>query len=160
MSPFRDTMCLIHCVKRDFDAFQKVHVLCFLQALRSQIEQFGFASQYVFFDGIDLGTRKRRIDEMGYARFVRVVAHGIHLVLHQRNKRRYDDGHAVHNQRWQLVAQTLATARRHQHKRVVPLHNVAYNGFLVTFETVKTKVALQCFGQLFVSYVHLLYINI
>ena len=73
----------------------------------------------------------------------RVVAHRIHLVLHQRDQRTNHDRHSVHQQRRQLVAQALSSSRRHQHKRVISGHHIAYDGFLMTLERVEPEIVLQ-----------------
>ncbi len=43
----------------------------------------------------------------------------LHLVVHQTDERRDDHRRSFHRQRRNLIAQTLASARRHQHQTVV-----------------------------------------
>ena len=44
----------------------------------------------------------------------------VDLVLHQRDQRRYDQGQALEQQRWELVAEALAAAGRQHDQRVAP----------------------------------------
>ena len=97
-------MRLIDGVKADFYTFQEIHVLRLLKALRGQVQQFRLSSQHIFLHGVDLAAAQAGVDEMRHAFLLRVVPHRIHLVLHQRNQRTNHDCHAVHQQRWQLVA--------------------------------------------------------
>ena len=71
---------------------------------------------------------------MGNARLSREGAHSIYLVLHQRNKGRDDDSYTIHNERGELVAKRLATARRHKYKGILALENVVYYSLLIAFE--------------------------
>ena len=143
MTPFRDTVCLIHGVETDLHALQKVHILRFLQTLRCQIQQFGLTCQHVILHRIDLSATQTRIDKVRDTFLLRVVAHRIHLVFHQRNQRRYHDRNTVHDQRRQLVAKTLTAARRHQYEGVFAFHHVADDRLLVSLECVKPEIGLQ-----------------
>ena len=69
----------------------------------------------------------------------------VHLVLHQGDEWRNDDGHAVHEQRRELIAQALAATRGHEHEDVVSVHKAAYDFLLIALEFVKTEVFLQCY---------------
>ena len=81
---------------------------------------------------------------MGYTVFLTVAAHGIDLILHQGDERRYNNGCAFHDAGRQLVAQRLAPACGHQHKRVMLSKQVLDDRFLVAFKRLKTEVFLQC----------------
>ena len=61
---------------------------------------------------------ERRVEKMRHAVFGGKAAHGVHLIFHQRNKGRNDDGGTVHQQRRQLIAHALAAAGGHDDKRV------------------------------------------
>ena len=152
MPPLRDTVCLIHRIERNLHVLQKVHILVLLQALRRQVQQFRPPFRNILLHLMYLRTRQRRVDIMRHPGHIRVVAHHIHLILHQGDKRRDNNPHAVHHQRRQLKTQALAPARRHQHKRVLPLHHVADNGFLIPFERIKAEIALQRLYQFFMRY--------
>ncbi len=58
-----------------------------------------------------------------------------HLIRHQRDQGRHDDGEALQQQRWKLEAQALARARRHDADDVSAIHYVLYH-----FSLVRTKV--------------------
>ena len=89
-------MRLIDGVKADFYTFQEIHVLRLLKALRRQVQQLRLATQNIILDSVDLSSAQTGVDKMRYAFLLRVVAHRIHLVLHQRNERTNYDCHAVH----------------------------------------------------------------
>ena len=61
---------------------------------------------------IDLAMQRRR----GHAQ----LTQGRHLIVHQGDQWRYDNGCACPAEGRDLVAQALAPARRHQHQRVAP----------------------------------------
>ena len=96
MSPFRDTVCLVHGIKRNLHTLQKVHILLFVQRFWSQIQQFGLAAQHICFHLMNLRAGKRRVDEVSHSIFFREVTHGVHLILHQGYQRRDYDCHTVH----------------------------------------------------------------
>ena len=142
---------LVHGVEAYLNAFQEVHVLRLVQRLGGEIQQLGLPLQHILLHGGYLGARQRRVDEVRYAVLVRVVAHSVHLVLHQRYQGGYHYRHAVHQQRRELVAQALAAARRHQHKRIFPVHHAVDDGFLGPLESVKTEIMLQRSNKFLVS---------
>src|SRR5262249_22470768 len=47
----------------------------------------------------------------------------VHLILHQRDKRRDDDIGATRDCRWSLITKRLATSGRHHHQRIAPLES-------------------------------------
>ena len=61
-----------------------------------------------------------------------------HLVMHQRDQRRHHDGAAMSQplpcNRRHLIAQRLATARRHQHQRIATAHHRVDDGLLLSAE--------------------------
>ena len=143
MTPFRDTMRLIYGVERDLHTPQKVHVLRFLQTLRRQVQELRLACQHIFLHRIDLSARQTRVDEMRHTFLFRVVTHRIHLVLHQRDQRRDNNRHTLHDQRRQLETETLSASGRHQHKRVLAFHHIANDRLLISLERVKPEIGLQ-----------------
>ena len=80
---------------------------------------------------------------MGYTILFREITHRINLVLHQRNQRRYYYRNAIHQQRWQLVTQTLTASCRHQYKSVLAVNNVVNDCFLIPLKRIETKMMLQ-----------------
>ena len=67
----------------------------------------------------------------------------LHLVFHQRDKRRNNNGCSLHHQSRNLKAKTLAATRRHQHKTVLPAKNVAYYILLQRTKPVVTEIFLK-----------------
>ena len=67
----------------------------------------------------------------------------IHLVLHQRNQRRDNQGQPVEPQRRQLIAQRLAPARRHQNERIPARQHAANNLFLKRQEFIISKLLFE-----------------
>ena len=155
VSPLRDTMRLINGVEGNLHSFQKIDVLRFLQALGRKIEQFRFARHDIIPDGVNLSAAQTRVDKVRHALFLRIVTHRIDLVFHQRNQRRNDNRHAVHQQRRQLETEAFATAGRHQNKGVFALHNIPNNCLLIALKRIKTEVRLQCVYQFLMCYIHI-----
>ena len=73
----------------------------------------------------------------------------IHLVLHQGDQWRDDNGCSIHNQGWQLIAQALTTTCRHQHKRVVAVHQVPDNSHLFAFKGIETEIMFQLLRKIY-----------
>jgi hypothetical protein len=86
---------------------------------------------------------QRRIQEMSHSVFEAETAHGVHLVLHQSNQGRDNDGCSGANQGWQLVAQRLPPAGGHQHKGIPAIKHVADDVFLVALKVENPK----CFSE-------------
>lgn len=124
MPPLRNTVRLVDGVERNLDLAQKRHVILFGERLRSEVEQLGPPLQHIVAHLRDGTLVQGRVQEVSDSRIVRIGAHGIHLVFHQGDQRRYDDRHAVHQQGGQLVTQGLAAAGRHQHERIFPLNTL------------------------------------
>ena len=151
VSPLRDAVGLVYCIKRYLGLLQELYVLLLRQRLRSHIEQLGLACLDVGLYLIYRCLVKRRVQIVGSALLAHAANH-VHLVLHQCNQRGDDNGCSFHQQGRKLVAQRLAAAGRHQHEGVVAVQHVLHDGFLVAFELVKAKVFLQrCCQILFFS---------
>ena len=106
MTPFGNTVCLIHRIEGNPDFFQDVDVLLFAQGLRRDIEKFRHTGQKVIPYLVYLGLRQGRVQKMGYA----VIpgdksADGIYLILHESDKRRDHYGSPFHYQGRELVAE-------------------------------------------------------
>jgi len=72
-----------------------------------------------------------------------VAADQVDLIFHQRDQRRYDDGHPFADQGRQLVAEAFAPAGGHDHKGVVSGQE-RFNGFfLLAFELIESKMLLK-----------------
>ena len=132
--PLRNTVRLVDGVERNLDLAQKRHVVLFGERLRSEVEQLGPPLQHIVAHLRDSALVQGRVQEVSDSRIVRIGAHGIHLIFHQGDQRRYDDRHAVHQQGGQLVTQGLAAAGRHQHERIFSTQHIANHGFLIPLE--------------------------
>ena len=104
MAPFGDTMRLIDGEEGNLDGAQKVDVFLLGQGFGGHIEQLALAFDDVLLDLVDGRFGERRVDEVGHIVFLRKVAHGIDLILHEGNERRNNNGCAFHEQRRKLVA--------------------------------------------------------
>ena len=139
MTPLRDAVRLVDGKERYLDLLQEIHGLLFRQRLGCHIQQLRLPLQQILLHLRCLRTVQRRVQEVCHALVARRVAHGIHLVLHQRYQRRHHDGYAVQYHRRQLVAQALAASSGHDDKRVIALQQAPDNGLLVALELVKTE---------------------
>ena len=63
----------------------------------------------------------------------------IHLIFHQGDERRNHQGHAIEQERRQLVAQRFAAAGGHHHQGVFPLQNRLDDGLLAVAEFGEAK---------------------
>ncbi len=143
VAPFRDAVRLVDGIERDLDLAQEGDVVLFGERLRSEVEQLGLAVEHVLTDLLHGGLVERRVEEVGDARLLGEGAHGVDLILHQGDQGRNDDGHALHEQRRQLVAQRFAAARRHQHKRILSFEHVADDRLLIPLERGEPEVGLE-----------------
>ena len=144
VAPFGDAVGLIHGVEGDFDFLQERHILLFGEGFRRHIQQFGDALEKIgpYFGQLNLV--ERRIEEMGDTAVAGLeAADYIHLVLHKGDERGNHDGRSVHHQGRQLVAQRLAAAGGHEHKRIVSFYQMLDDLFLITFECIVAEEGLQ-----------------
>ena len=154
VTPLRYTVGLVDGIERNLHATQEFHVLILIERLRSHVEQLRLALLHVVHHLLDGSLVQRGIQIVGHALLLAQAVDHIHLVLHQRNERRDDDGRAFHDERRQLIAQTLAAAGRHQHERVVAGQQITYDGFLIALELVKAEVVLQLGCQVLLLICH------
>ena len=91
---------------------------------------------------------------MRYAVFLTIIAHGIHLILHQCNQWRNHYGGAIHDERRQLITQRFAATCGHEHKGVVLIEQVFHDFGLITLEGIKTEIFLQFGCQSFYVLCH------
>ncbi|GAA3675874.1 hypothetical protein GCM10022398_20420 [Acetobacter lovaniensis] len=66
-----------------------------------------------------------------------------HLIVHKRDKGRDDQSHAGPAQGWNLVTDTFAPTRGHEHKGILPLHGAFYGLRLQAPEPGEPKDSLQ-----------------
>ena len=103
VTPFRDTMCLIYGIERNLHILQEFHILFLGQRFGSHIKQLGLSIQDVRLYLINRRLVQRGIQEVCDAIVFAIMTHGIHLILHQSNQRRNNNGHPVHNEGRQLI---------------------------------------------------------
>jgi len=105
MSPLRDTVCFVNRVEGDLDVSQELNVFHFGERLRSHIQHLCFSGKDIFLHLFNLLLIEGRVQEMGYAVFLAITAHGVDLILHECDEWRYDDGSTLHQQRGKLITE-------------------------------------------------------
>ena len=140
VSPLRNTVRLVYGIERNLDGLQKLHVLILTQRFGCNVQKLRCAALNVVHNLLNGGLVKRRVEVMGHATVFAHAVHHVHLVLHQGDEWRDNDGRSFHQERRQLVAQAFSATSGHQHKGVVTRKKVADNGLLVSFKRVETKV--------------------
>ncbi len=99
--------------------------------LGSRVQQRDVAAQQALLDLVSLLTAERGVQKGGVHPS---LVQRAHLVVHQRDQRRDDDGHAhpgpLAGYRRDLVAQRLAAARGHQYQCVATVGHVLDDGLL------------------------------
>ena len=137
-------MSLVNSVERDVHLAQELHVLLLSEGFRSHIKQFGNTREDIRADLLDLRAVQRGIQEMrDSVTFLHESPDHIHLIFHQSDQRRDHNGCPRHHQSGQLEAQRLASARRHQDKRVLALQEIPYDSLLFPFEGIETEEFFQ-----------------
>ena len=105
VSPFRDTVRLVHSVERYLDFLQKGYVLFLCQRFGSDVEYLGASGEKVGTDLVYFLPRQRGIQEMGDTLVAAdKAAQHIHLILHERNQRRNHDSRALRHKGRELIA--------------------------------------------------------
>ena len=160
VSPLRDTVCLVDGIERNLARLQELHVVLLRQRLRCHVQQFRQPRADVVLHLVDGRLIERRVQVVGHALMLAEVRQEVHLVFHEGDEGRDDDGHPIHEQRRQLVAQRLAATRRHQYEGVLAIQHIADDGFLVAFERVKAEIVLQGFRQIVSVFSHRLSCNL
>ena len=116
VSPLADAMRLINGKQADGLLVEKTQKAVGNQAFRRDIKQFQTALGKFVGNLARLICRRAAVD---CRRFNPGHMQAGHLVVHQRNQRRYDNRHAFAHQRRNLVTQRLAPTRRHQHHQTL-----------------------------------------
>ena len=110
------------------------------EALGRDVEDFDPPHERGSVDAADLRRRHAAVHER---RRDAVRSESVHLVLHQRDERRDHERQPVETQGWQLVAQRLAAARRHQHEAMFLAKHVTHDLFLKRQEGLIPETGLQ-----------------
>ena len=116
MAPLGHAVRLVHHQERNVQRMQQIHEPRRFHALRRHVQQLCVAPGHLIQRLADLTRAHGAVDHHG----VHAQLHQlIHLILHQRDQRADHNGHAVQQQRRNLIGQRLASARG-QHRHHVP----------------------------------------
>ena len=148
MSPFGNTMCFVHCIKRNIDLAQKLHIFILGQGLRSHIEQLRPATADIVFYLVDSRFVQGRVYEMSNPILFAEIAHGIYLVFHQGYQGRNHNGRPLHHKRRQLITQRFSSSGRHQYKSIISCQHIFDDCSLISFKGIKTKMFFELFCQI------------
>ena len=140
MPPFADAMRFINRERRHVPRFQIIEKTRHQQALRRDVEQFEFAIVQTAQPPARFTCAQRRVEERG--RHTR-RRHRVHLVFHQRDQGRNDDGQTRANQRRELKTKRLSAARGQHRKYIAPLNRIADDLLLQRTERPEAEVLLQ-----------------
>src|SRR5438132_10704010 len=136
----RDTVRLIHCKQRHARLRNGVKKALTAKALWRDVEQLIVSSATRVQALLLLLSRQGTIDERGGNA---TVLQRVHLVFHQRNEGRDDQGTAVLQQGRQLVAERLPTTSRHHSQDMLPLQQSADDRFLARAKVLVPKALVE-----------------
>ena len=120
VTPLRNAMRLVDRKQRYVGTLEERNRLAFEQTFGRHIDE----TQFTACDPLENGAVLRRIVGRVQARRRDAVGAQLrHLVAHQRNQRRHDDGEPVAHKRRKLIAERLAAAGRHHGEHVATVQN-------------------------------------
>ena len=131
VAPLRYAMCLVHRYKAHFYALKLLSEHICANTLWRYIQQLGVAQYAVVEHRHNLMTRHTRVYG---SRYYPSPSKVLHLVLHQGDKRSYDNAHALLRKSRHLECKRLASTSRHQSQGVFALGNAVYYVALDTTE--------------------------
>ena len=140
VAPLGDAVGLVDGEARRRKAGEAVQHVRLHQPFRRDVEQAQSALAHLPVGLRRLGPRDRRVER---ARRHAVEAQCRHLVAHERNQRRDDDGQAFAGERRELVAQGLAGAGRHHRQHILARHQRRDDLRLARPEAVVTECVFQ-----------------
>ena len=105
----------------DVDLSEKLDIFVLGERFRRNEQQFGLAVGDILLHLLHLRLGQRGVEEMRHFVVLAVAPDGVHLVLHQRDKRRNDDSRPRHHQGGELVTQGLSAAGGHDDESVLPV---------------------------------------
>ena len=150
MSPLRDTMCLVYSKHANLErssrisARRMVQHTCFhlgKQALGRDVKQFVFTTIGSLSYLTVLCLRSIAVQSRS---LYTISTQTLHLIFHQRNKRRNHNSRSFHHQCRNLKTKALATTRRHQHKTVFATKNMADYILLQRTKLIVTEIFFKC----------------
>ncbi len=115
--PVRDAVCLIDDDHADVDLREKFAETGAVQPLRRNIEQLRLAGPHLPENRLHVLPLHPAVDRSGADA---VLPERVHLILHERNQGRDDDGDAVHQHRGNLITERLSRSGRHDAEDVAP----------------------------------------
>ncbi len=129
--PLRHAMRLVDGEKRQPHPRQKIEAARHHQTLGRDIEEIDRTGADIPLDRRRLWPGERRIEVGGVDAG---LAQRVYLVLHQGDERRDHHAKPGPHQRWDLIAQRLAAAGRHQHQAVTAGKHMPHDRFLLAAE--------------------------
>ena len=140
VAPFRDAMRLVDRQAVQIGGFQQTERARHQQRFRRDVQQLDLAAAHAGHVLLVLLGRQGAVEEQRrHAQRVELL----HLVLHQGDQGRDDDGQAGEDQGRELVAQRLAAPGRHDHQRILPGEDVGDDFALQGPEFIVTKHGLE-----------------
>ena len=140
VAPLRNAVGFVDGDKARLYGVQKVNEPWYHQAFRRDVEDVQAAVICVHLHAADFGLRHGAVDESGPDA---LGPERVDLVFHQGDQRRDYQGYAVEQHRRKLVADGLATARRHEHQRIAPGEHVPDDVFLVGQKSIVPKALFE-----------------
>ena len=141
--PFGNAVGFIHRNKADAHAAQEIDVVLLGEALRGDVQQLGQTGTDVLTNLSRFSFGQTGIQEVRNGVPLVVAADGVHLVFHECNERRDDDGRSFHHQRRQLIAHGLAASCGHDDKGIISIQDALHHLLLLSFEFVESKKMLE-----------------
>ena len=121
VAPLRDAMRLVDREQRELRAVQQIEAARGGQPLGRDVEHVELAGEQRALGGPRrIGVERRVEERCAHAQ----LGQRRDLILHQCDQRRDDDAGALPDERWNLIAQRLAAAGRHEHQRIAAGHDM------------------------------------
>ena len=116
VAPLRNAVGLVHRQQRHLHRRNPVAGAAQVESFGRDVQQFQLPTLRAREAVADLGRGERAVNECGGNALQR---HRVHLILHQRNKRREHDGEPFEHHCGHLITERLASASGEDHERVV-----------------------------------------
>jgi len=133
---------LVYGYKGDIYIREEINVFLLRQRFGRYVQHFGMAIQQVGLYLFLLGLAQGRVEEVCHMVFTAVAPYQVYLVFHQGYQRRYNNGHALAQQRGQLVAQRFSAPCGHYNKSILARKDTFNNFFLLTLKCIEAKMLL------------------
>ncbi len=140
VTPLGDAVRLVDREEGDAPLFEEALDRLGIEPLWRDVEQVELAREVGALHRSTLGRQLARVEVRG----AHAVAHErVDLVVHERDERRHHDAGALAEERGDLVAEALATARGHEHDRVAACRDVRDDLGLLAPERVVSEDRVQ-----------------